>query len=226
MADAATTRGRPGRPAQISREQIVDAAISAGNLDTLTMRELAARLEVTHGALYRWVKNRDQLFHLVSEVMVERVLSPGGPDGTGPDDTDPDNTDPDNTGWRPWLARVAWAMHDQFLAVPGFATRISRPHQHSSAFGRLKAEVTTAFSNAGVSPELAEQSWYIFITSVVSWLATQEEPLDLGRATPRFELFLGSLLRGLPAREPGATRDDIAVVVLREPVLRTDGKYR
>jgi AcrR family transcriptional regulator len=221
MADAATTRGRPGRPAQISREQIVDAAISAGNLDTLTMRELAARLEVTHGALYRWVKNRDQLFHLVSEVMVERVLSPGGPDGT-----DPDNTDPDNTGWRPWLARVAWAMHDQFLAVPGFATRISRPHQHSSAFGRLKAEVTTAFSNAGVSPELAEQSWYIFITSVVSWLATQEEPLDLGRAAPRFELFLGALLRGLPAREPGATRDDIAVVVLREPVLRTDGKYR
>jgi AcrR family transcriptional regulator len=206
MADAATTRGRPGRPAQISREQIVDAAISAGNLDTLTMRELAARLEVTHGALYRWVKNRDQLFHLVSEVMVERVLSPGGPDGTGPDDTDPDNTDPDNTGWRPWLARVAWAMHDQFLAVPGFATRISRPHQHSSAFGRLKAEVTTAFSNAGVSPELAEQSWYIFITSVVSWLATQEEPLDLGRAAPRFELFLGALLRGLPAREPGATR--------------------
>ena len=201
MADAATTRGRPGRPAQISREQIVDAAISAGNLDTLTMRELAARLEVTHGALYRWVKNRDQLFELVSEVMVERVLPPGGPDGTGRE-----GTGPDGTAWRPWLARVAWAMHDQFLAVPGFATRISRPHQHSSSFGRLKAAVTTAFTSAGVSPGLAEQSWYIFITSVVSWLATQEEPLDLGRAAPRFELFLGALLRGLPAREPGATR--------------------
>jgi AcrR family transcriptional regulator len=211
MADAATTRARPGRPAQISREQIVDAAISAGNLDTLTMRELAARLRVTHGALYRWVKNRDQLFELISEVMIERVLPPAGPGGTGPDDTGPDDTgpddtDPDDTGWRPWLARVAWAMHDQFLAVPGFATRISRPQQHSGSFERLKAEVTAAFAHAGVSPDLAEQSWYIFITSVVSWLATQEEPLDPGRATPRFELFLGALLRGLPAREPGTIR--------------------
>jgi AcrR family transcriptional regulator len=191
MADAATTRPRPGRPAQINREQIVDAALSAGNLDTLTMRELAARLEVTHGALYRWVKNRDELFDLVSEVMVERVLPPDGPDG------------PD---WRPWLARVAWAMHDQFLAVPGYATRTSRPHQHSRSFGRLSAEVTAAFTSAGVQPDLAEQSWYIFITSVVSWLAAQEEPLDLGHAAPRFELFLDALLRGLPAQEPGETR--------------------
>jgi len=191
MADAATTRGRPGRPAQISREQIVDAAISAGNLDTLTMRELAARLGVTHGALYRWVKNRDELFDLVNEVMVERVLGPAGPDGAD---------------WRPWLAHVAWAMHDQFLAVPGYASRISRPHQHSRSFGRLAAAVTAAFTSAGVDPGLAEQSWYIFITAVVSWLASQEAPLDLGHAAPRFELFLDALLRGLPAREPGMTR--------------------
>jgi hypothetical protein len=59
---------------------------------------------------------------------------------------------------------------------------------------------------AQISRDLAEQGWYIFITSVVSWLATREEPLNLGRAAPRFELFLGALLRGLPAREPGATR--------------------
>src|ERR1700691_2848935 len=156
MADAATTRNRPGRPAQINREQIVDAALSAGNLDTLTMRELAARLDVTHGALYRWRKNRDELLDLVSEVIIERVLPPGGPHGRD---------------WRSWLTQVAWAMHDQFLAVPGFATRTSRPHRHNSrSFGRIRQEVVTAFTSAGVGPDLAEQSWYIFITSVVSWL--------------------------------------------------------
>ena len=190
--EAATTRRRPGRPAQISREQIVDAALSAGNLDTLTMRELAARLEVRHGALYRWVENRDQLLDLISEVMVERILPPDGPQGHD---------------WRPWLARVAWAMHDQFLAVPGYATLISRPHRHNSrSFGRVRTEVITAFTNAGVRADMAEQSWYIFITSAVSWLAVQENPLDLGPSAPRFELFLDTLLRGLPAREPGAQR--------------------
>jgi AcrR family transcriptional regulator len=196
MADAATTRPRPGRPAQINREQIVDAALSAGNLDTLTMRELAARLEVTHGALYRWVKNREELFDLISEIMIERIVPPDGPPGG-----------PRGRSWRPWLARVGWAMHDQFLAVPGYATRLSRPHRHNpGSFGRVRTEVITAFTNVGVSPDLAEQSWYIFITSVVSWLAAQENPLDLGQSAPRFELFLDSLLRGLPAREPGAER--------------------
>ena len=53
-----------------------------------------------------------------------------------------------------------------------------------------------------MSPALAEQSWYIFIGSLVSWLAAQENPLHLGEAAPRFDLFLDVLLRGLPAREP------------------------
>lgn len=136
MADAPTTRSRRGRPAQISRELIVDAAISAGNLDTLTMRELAARLGVTHAALYRWVKNRDQLFDTINEVMVERILP-----AQGPHDRD----------WRPWLAHLAWGMHDQFLALPGYATRISRPHRHTTqTFGRLRSSIITAFTAAGV----------------------------------------------------------------------------
>ncbi|MFE2373971.1 TetR/AcrR family transcriptional regulator [Streptomyces sp. NPDC059398] len=192
MADSPTTRSRRGRPAQISRELIVDTAISSGNLDTLTMRELAAGLGVTHAALYRWVKSRDELFDLINEFMVERVLP-----ADGPQDRD----------WRPWLADLAWGMHDRFLALPGYATRISRPHRHTAQpFGRLRSSVVSAFTDAGVSPELAEQSWYIFITSVVSWLAVQEHPLGLGDSAPRYELFLDTLLRGLPAREPGAGR--------------------
>jgi AcrR family transcriptional regulator len=191
MPSTTGARAQPGRPPQISREQIVAAALQ-GNLDTLTMRELAARLGVTHGALYRWVSSSDALFDLISEVMVDRIVPAGRPAGGA---------------WRPWLARLAWAMHDQFLAVPGYATRIARPHRHNpESFGRLRAAVIDAFTAAGVSPELAEQSWYIFGTSVVSWLAAIEAPLGLGTAQPRYELFLDSLLRGLPAREPGLTR--------------------
>lgn len=40
------------------------------------MRELAARLGVNHGALYRWVKNRDELFDLISQVLIDRILPP------------------------------------------------------------------------------------------------------------------------------------------------------
>ena len=186
------SRSGPGRPAQISRERILDAAMSAGNLDTLSMRELAARLDVTHGALYRWVRNRDELIDLVSDLLVDRVL---------PEDS------PSARTWRAWLARLGWAMHDHFLAVPGYASHLARPHRHHAAsFERLRAAIVGAFAVAGTDAALAEQSYYIFLTSLVSWLAVQEAPLHLGTAAPRFELFLDSLLRGLPAREPGVSK--------------------
>ncbi|WP_328611593.1 TetR/AcrR family transcriptional regulator [Amycolatopsis sp. NBC_00345] len=192
MTDSAGARRPPGRPARISRDRIVEAASSAGNLDTLTMRELAGRLDVSHGALYRWVKNRDELLDLIGEVLVDRILPPG--EDAGP-------------AWLPRLTRIAWAMHDQFLALPGYATRLSRPHAHNAdAIGRLQNAVVTAFLDDGVSAAMAEQSWYIFVTSIVGWLAFQENRLDLGPVAPRFDLFLDALLRGLPAREPATGR--------------------
>ena len=98
-------------------------------------------------------------------------------------------------------------MHDEFLAVPGYASRTARPHRHNpAAFARLRDAVTAAFTAAGAPAEMAEQSWYIYGTAAVSWLAAAESPLDLGTAEPRFDLFLDALLRGLPAREPATPR--------------------
>ncbi|GAA4385125.1 TetR/AcrR family transcriptional regulator [Tsukamurella soli] len=193
MADDGRVRRGRGRPTQISRERIVDAAFAAENLDALTMRDLAARLGVTHSALYWWVRDRDELFDLVNEVMIERVLGAAGTRSP--------------RRWRSWLAAVGWAMHDQYLAAPGYATHLSRPHRHTpGAFERMRGEMVAAFIDAGVGDELAEQSWYIFISSMVGWLAGHENPLQLGAAEPRFDLFLEALLRGLPAREPRAPR--------------------
>lgn len=194
MTSAISPRRQPGRPAQISRDRIVEAASSVGNLDSVTMRELAGVLNVSHSALYRWIKNRDELFDLISETLVDRILD--GEDQFGPD-------------WRVRLAHIAWRMHDEFLALPGYATRLSRPHAHTAhTTERLRRAISTAFLDAGTGPDLAEQSYHIFTTSIVSWLAFRENPLPLGSAAPRFDLFLSALLRGLPAREPGIAHPD------------------
>jgi AcrR family transcriptional regulator len=178
---------RPGRPARLSRELIVAAALQ-GDLAGLTMRELAARLGVSHSALYRWVTDRDELFDLISEVMVERILPV---------------SDPTPADWRDWLARLAWAMHDEFLAVPGYAAHVAAPHRHNArSFGRLQDQVITAFRAGGAAPEMAVQSWYVFGLAVVQWLGAQQSGHDLGPVAPRFDLFLDTLLRGLPTREP------------------------
>ncbi|MET7487191.1 TetR family transcriptional regulator [Streptomyces sp. NPDC005538] len=158
------------------------------DLATLTMRELATRLGVSHSALYRWVPDRDGLLDLISQVMVERILPP-------------DTPTPET--WRAWLARLAWAMHDEFLAVPGYAAYVARPHRHNpDSFGRLRERVVAAFVAAGAEPPEAEQSWYVFGLGVTQWLGTAETDLDLGTTRPRFDLFLDTVLRGLPARMP------------------------
>ncbi len=186
MATAVSGR-RPGRPPRLSRELIVSTALAA-DLGALTMRDLAARLEVSHSALYRWVRNRDELFDLISEVIVERILP---------------ETDPTAEDWRQWLADVAWAMHDVFLATPGYAQQVARPHRHNAqAYGLLRGKVISAFRLGGAAPGLAEQSWYIFGHGIIQWLAAQPMEADPDAGPPRFDLFLDTLLRGLPARTP------------------------
>jgi hypothetical protein len=78
-------------------------------------------------------------------------------------------------------------------------TRAVRPHHHHpESFDRLRTGVTKAFTAAGAPPELAEQSWYVLGTCLVSRLAGYEAPLGLGAAEPRFGLFLDAL-RARPA---------------------------
>ncbi|MGO3326218.1 TetR/AcrR family transcriptional regulator [Gordonia sp. (in: high G+C Gram-positive bacteria)] len=177
----------PGRPARLSREAIVAAAVKS-DLRTLTMRDLAASLGVSHSALYRWVSDKDGLFDLVSTVMVDRILP-----------TD----EPTEQTWRDWLRALAWRMHDEFLAVPGYAEHVAAPHRHNpESFGKLRSQVLHAFRAGGASPEMAEQSWYVFGLTVVTWIGSAHADYDLGTAAPRFDVFLDVLLRGLPATEP------------------------
>ncbi len=71
------TSGAPraaGRPARLSRDLAIDAAVGIvrrGGMTALTMRALAEALEATPMALYRHVGDRDELALLV----VDRVIS-------------------------------------------------------------------------------------------------------------------------------------------------------
>ncbi|GEO27925.1 TetR/AcrR family transcriptional regulator [Alicyclobacillus acidoterrestris] len=183
------TQATRGRPPRLSRELIVAAALQM-NLESLTMRELADYLGVSHGALYRWVASRDELLDLISETLVERVLSVDVSDGTD---------------WRKRIYRLAWAMYNEFRQVRGFATLMVRPHRHNAmAFTRFRDAIIDAFEQSGVNSSMAEQSWYIFIISVMGWISMEESGPDLGGTGARFDVFLGTLIKGLPASEPEA----------------------
>ncbi|MEP9392120.1 TetR/AcrR family transcriptional regulator [Gordonia sp. VNQ95] len=184
--------GTRGRPPQLSQEMIVAEAMRH-DIRTMSLRTLAQALGVSHSALYRWVGGTDELIALISRTVIERVLPTDSPTA----DT-----------WEPWLRGIAVAMHDEFLAVPGFASRTAGPHDHRpEVMNDLREAIIAGFRAAGAAPESAQHSAYIFAVGIVGWLGALERDLEFGSPAPSYEIFLEWLLAGLPVGGHPTTSD-------------------
>lgn len=115
------TPRRRGRPARITREQIVRAARDAG--DEPRMADIARALDVAPGALYHHVRDRDQLLELVAAQVLEE---------TPFDDWVPAADAP----WQEYLRAYGLAFRAAILAYPG-AVRYVRLTSAATA-GRLE----------------------------------------------------------------------------------------
>ena len=71
---------RVGRPPRVDARSIVDAAIGIG-LSHVTLKEVAERLGVTAPALYRHVKNRDEIVKLAAIELALNRTQAGGNNG-------------------------------------------------------------------------------------------------------------------------------------------------
>jgi AcrR family transcriptional regulator len=105
-ADPGPAKPGRGRPARISREMIAEAAHEIG-LDGLTLKAVAAKLEVSISALYHHVSNKDDLMRLAAEYTAARVPIPQD----------------HGQHWAVWLAEWAEYNRDAFLADPGLLTQ-------------------------------------------------------------------------------------------------------
>jgi len=112
---------RRGRPARITREQIVRAARDAG--DQLRMSDVARALDVAPGALYHHVRDREELLELVAAQVLEE---------TAFDDWIP----PEDSSWQDYVRAYALAFRAAILAHPG-ALRYVRLTTAATA-GRLE----------------------------------------------------------------------------------------
>lgn len=181
---ATTARGlrtpRVGRPPTLDRERIT-AAVMAQDLATLTMQSVAGSLGVAPSALYRWVRNRDELLDLASAEMGRRIV--------------PDR-EPTADDWREWLTDLAYAIRREFTAFPGFAARMLSVGIHREAgHGPVERAATRAFELAGNPHDRARQCWYAFAAAVMGWIAAEQSgfpadpPMD-------YDALVGILLRG------------------------------
>jgi AcrR family transcriptional regulator len=98
----APVRRKVGRPAQLTREQIVEAAHEIG-IDNLTMKTVADHLGVSVPGLYHYVRGKDDLMRLAAELSAGRMELPKD----------------HGQHWAVWL--YEWAVYNRraFMAQPG-----------------------------------------------------------------------------------------------------------
>ncbi|MEV0687470.1 TetR/AcrR family transcriptional regulator C-terminal domain-containing protein [Nocardia sp. NPDC050378] len=104
MATSSSSSSRTGRPARLSRAEIVTAAhavIDTDGVEKLTMRRLATELGCTPMALYHHVRDKDALLRLLLDDYADQVEWPELPE------------DP-----RQRILVAATAMHDVLAARP------------------------------------------------------------------------------------------------------------
>ncbi|MER5651379.1 TetR family transcriptional regulator [Streptosporangium sp. NPDC002524] len=128
MNQPARPRGRGGRPAVLTTERVVAAAVEvldAEGLDALTMRRVGARLGVAAMSLYRHVPNRDALLAgVVNHLFSQAVAEPDPESPEGPESSE--GTEGAEGPWAEALTRFAVAYRRTLLlhprAVPLLAT--------------------------------------------------------------------------------------------------------
>jgi AcrR family transcriptional regulator len=180
---------RPRRPRGLSRQAIIERALELGDaegLEAVSLRRLATELGVTPMALYRHVKDKQDLVNAMYEAIVEDVnvqagIRPGMP-------------------WTTQLRRSlmnAIALHDRPVALP---LAIAYSGSGSPAVWRLFENVLDILVAAGFTRREAVQLNRMLSTLVAGYvlLYRQAPPPpseELLLARKRFELDLLSLPR-------------------------------
>lgn len=131
---------RTGRPPRISRERVIEAAlelVDETGLDGLTMRALARRLGVDPMAVYRHVRDKDDLLGAVCDAILVD-LAPLDPDAD----------------WRPQLQAWATDLHDRFAARPALLPLLAGAPATPTAVEVTRSAIEL-LSRGGLSLELA-----------------------------------------------------------------------
>ncbi|WP_017598892.1 TetR/AcrR family transcriptional regulator [Nocardiopsis lucentensis] len=126
----------------LTRTLIASAALGVldeEGVDSLTLREVARRLEVKASSLYNHVRSKSEILDLVTELIVSKVdLSLlEGPD------------------WRAGLRHFATTYRDAFLAHPNAAAVIARRAVETPTALRYYARSVALLTEAGWPPATA-----------------------------------------------------------------------
>ena len=171
----------------LTRERVVTEALAVVNTDgaqALSMRALARRLGVVPGALYRHVRNKEQLYDLILDAVLAEVDC---------------RTDPA----LPWIAQVATVSH-RLRAVleshPGIAALLKTRDPVSPASLALAEAFLAPLHAAGLSGHQSALAFRLIYDYTLGFaLADPASPAEQRLRDSAARQQLHAFLRSLPA---------------------------
>lgn len=154
--------GDPGvaRRAPLSRQQIVDAAfetVRSGRYEEMTIRSLAASLGVAPMALYRHVRDRDDLLVEVTDRLLAQTWRP--------------RARPSN--WQAWITEAADRLRNLLVDQPAaLHTYLRQPVTTTTAITRMDTSLDV-LTKAGFNPQDARRAYAAVHTYTVGFAALE-----------------------------------------------------
>ncbi|WP_433338129.1 TetR/AcrR family transcriptional regulator [Spirillospora sp. CA-294931] len=181
---------RPPRDRRLSRERIVACAVEILDAEGhrgLSMRRVAAALEVTAGSLYWYVATKDELL----ELALDAVLAEAGPD-------------PGAAGWREALGALARGRRAMLLRHPWVLSQLAaQPNMGPNALALTETGLallaSAGFAGADLDAALAAVNDHVTgaVMAETSWRAMA------GRAgSERWRARMDDFVRGVAERHP------------------------
>jgi TetR/AcrR family transcriptional regulator, tetracycline repressor protein len=232
-------RGRRSRPGGLSLDRIVTATlelVDEQGIGAATMRAVSSRLGVRSMSLYRYVRDRDELF----DVVVERIV------GELADDPEVQLRPVD--GWRPYLAGMAHGVRRYARAHPhAFPLVATRPPSAPWVNPPLRSlrwveAMLTGLVREGFSDEQVLFTYRTFNSFLLGYLLLETSAMTLRDPKPGDGSFTGTdtisggggqaaanpVVGGLsPARSAGqreALQDAGSAGELLDPADEIDGR--
>jgi AcrR family transcriptional regulator len=199
-------RGRRTRPGRgLSLDRIVTATlelVDEQGIGAASMRAVAARLGVRSMSLYRYVRDRDELF----DVVVERVVNELA------DDPEVQRTPVD--GWRPYLVGMAHGVRRYARAHPhAFPMVATRPPAAPWVNPPLRSlrwveAMLSGLAAEGFSDEQVLFTYRTFNSFLLGYLLLETSAMALRDPKPGDGSFIGTDSSSAPGGEPGAAASD------------------
>lgn len=174
------------RRGDLSVELVVEAAIARldkHGLDSLSMRELASDLEVSAMALYRHVRNKDELLDLMADRVISRFVP-----------------EPADVSWPEQAARICRQLRAELIAHPGIVNRVvQRPIPSSGTSLEVNGAIVSMLVQSGLPRHAVPRAYWVLSTYTLG--------------SVQLEIEHGRLRAGRAQQQGDARRQNLAAVV-------------